>query len=180
MPIREKAKDALARDLARVDRGGATASYLRGARPTADFAAAASFVPAYGVTLSLATVTLDNFIEVLLRQEVTQQAFRTLLLPSGKAAIITALLALAIAYSLERALLTGRLLAEGLLGIPNALPGVVVAMPCILLAHFQALALQAPLAAMAATWQRLHHIVVPQLLPGWPSICRTMSFLGRR
>jgi iron(III) transport system permease protein len=134
---------------------------------------ATSLVPAYGVPLALHTVTLDNFAEVLLRQEVTKRAFRTSLLLSSTAAMITAVLAVLIAYTLERYARRGRVLAESLLEIPYALPGVVLAIACILLflrplpllgvsiyatpfiilfaylARFQALALKAPLAAMS-------------------------------
>ena len=37
---------------------------------------AAALVPSYGVPLSLATLTADNFVEVLVRQDVTVRAFR--------------------------------------------------------------------------------------------------------
>lgn len=166
--------------------------------------AATALVPAYGVSLTFTTVTLDNFAEVLIRQEVTQRAFRTSLLLSASAAVITAVLAVLIAYCLERTLQRGRILAEGLIEIPYALPGVTLAIACILLflqplpvigisiyatpfiilfaylARFQALALKAPLAAMAVvardqeeaaaldgagTWRRLRYVIAPQLLP---------------
>ena len=135
--------------------------------------AATSLVPAYGVPLAIHTITLDNFTEVLLRQEVTKRAFRTSLLLAGATAIITAGLAMIVAYGLERHVKKGRQLAESLLEIPYALPGIVLGISCILLflkplpligvsmygtpfiilfaylARFQALAVKAPLATMA-------------------------------
>ena len=46
----------------------------------------AALVPSYGMKLDLATVTLDNFTEVLARQDVTIRAFTNSLLYAGRRA----------------------------------------------------------------------------------------------
>jgi iron(III) transport system permease protein len=165
---------------------------------------ASALVPAFGVTLTLHTMTFDKFSEVLLRQSVTVRAFRNSLLFAGSAALILSFLAIALAYALERKAGVFRRALEVVLEIPYALPGVVLAIACILLfarplpligvslyatpfiiifaylARFLPLALKPPLAAMAVlardqeeasaldganAWQRLRHIIVPNLLP---------------
>jgi iron(III) transport system permease protein len=164
---------------------------------------ATALVPAYGVTLTLSTMTFDKFAEVLLRQSVTVRAFGNSFLFAGSAALILAFLAIALAYALERKAKKFRRVLEAVLEIPYALPGVVLAIACILLfirplpligsiyatpfiivfaylARFLPLALKPPLAAMAVlardqeeasaldganAWQRLRHIIVPNLLP---------------
>ena len=161
-------------------------------------------MPAYGVKLTLSTMTFDKFAEVLLRQSVTVRAFRNSFLFAGSAALILSFLAIALAYALERKAGKLRRVLEAILEIPYALPGVVLAIACILLflrplpligvslyatpfiilfaylARFLPLALKAPLAAMAVlardqeeasaldganAWQRLRHVIVPNLLP---------------
>lgn len=94
---------------------------------------AAAFVPTYGVGLSLSTFTLDNFVEVLFRQDVTVRAFRNSFLLSAAAAIILAVLAVPFAHTLDRNLGPRRRLVEAVLEVPYALPGVVLAIACILL-----------------------------------------------
>ena len=165
---------------------------------------ATALVPAFGVKLTLYTMTFDKFIEVLLRQSVTVRAFRNSFLFAGSAALILSCLAIALAYALERKAGKFRSVLEAILEIPYALPGVVLAIACILLflrplpligvsiyatpfiivfaylARFLPLALKPPLAAMAVlardqeeasaldganAWQRLRHIIVPNLLP---------------
>ena len=149
-------------------------------------------------------MTFDKFAEVLLRQSVTMRAFRNSFLFAGSAALILSFLAIALAYALERKAGKFRRVLEAILEIPYALPGVVLAIACILLflrplpligisiyatpfiivfaylARFLPLALKPPLAAMAVlardqeeasaldganAWQRLRHIIVPNLLP---------------
>ena len=133
----------------------------------------AALTPAFGVRLTLQTLTLDKFAEVLLRQPVTLRALRNSFLYAGVAAILLGLFALPLVYALERQ--AGRLrgLIEGIFDIPYALPGIVLAIACILvflrplpligvsiyatpliilfayLVRFLPLALKAPLAAMA-------------------------------
>ena len=154
--------------------------------------------------LTLSTMTFDKFAEVLLRQSVTVRAFRNSFLFAGSAALILSFLAIALAYALERKAGKFRRVLEAILEIPYALPGVVLAIACILLflrplpligvsiyatpfiivfaylARFLPLALKPPLAAMAVlardqeeasaldganAWQRLRHVIVPNLLP---------------
>jgi iron(III) transport system permease protein len=165
---------------------------------------ATALVPAFGVKLTLYTMTFDKFTEVLLRQSVTVRAFRNSFAFAGSAALILSVLAIALAYALDRKAGRFRRVLEAVLEIPYALPGVVLAIACILLflrplpivgvsiyatpfiivfaylARFLPLALKPPLAAMAVlardqeeasaldganAWQRLCHIIVPNLLP---------------
>jgi iron(III) transport system permease protein len=164
---------------------------------------ASALVPALGVKLTFGTMTFDKFVEVLWRQDVTTRAFGNSLLFAGSAAVILSCLAMALAYALERKAAKFRRVLEAILEIPYALPGVVLAIACILLflrplpligisiyatpfiivfaylARFLPLALKPPLAAMAVlardqeeasaldganAWQRLRHIIVPNLL----------------
>lgn len=95
----------------------------------------ASLVPSYGVALSAATATLDNYVEVLGRQQVTVRAFRNSLLFAGGSALVLGLLSIPLAYGLDRRAGQGRMarLLSGAIEIPYALPGVVLAIACILL-----------------------------------------------
>jgi iron(III) transport system permease protein len=134
---------------------------------------ATALVPAIGVKLTLFTMTFEKFAEVLLRQDVTVRAFRNSFLFAGSAALMLAFLAIAFAYALERKARKFRRPLEAIIEIPYALPGVVLAIACILLflrplpligislyatpfiivfaylARFLPLALKPPLAAMA-------------------------------
>jgi iron(III) transport system permease protein len=92
----------------------------------------AALVPTYGAPLDLETLTGRNFSEVLLRQDVTIRAFRNSFLLSAIAAILLAVLALPLARGLGELGRTRRIL-ETVLEIPYALPGVVLAIACILL-----------------------------------------------
>lgn len=89
--------------------------------------------PALGVPLNLTTITPDKFIEVLLRQDVTTRAFRNSFLLAGTAALILCLLSILFAYVMERRITRARPLIEALLETPYALPGIVLAIACILL-----------------------------------------------
>lgn len=132
-----------------------------------------ALTPALGVALSWQSLTFDKFAEVLLRQDVTVRAFRNSFLFAGTAALLLALLSIAFAYTLERRLGRFRRAVELVIELPYALPGVVLAIACILLflrplplvgfslyatpfiilfaylARFLPLALKAPVAAMA-------------------------------
>jgi iron(III) transport system permease protein len=93
---------------------------------------AASLVPAYGVRLTPATVTLAAYEEVLLRQGATVRAFRNSGLLSLSAAAILAGLAIPLAWL---AVWRGRWLARAVAsvaGMPYALPGIVLAIAVIL------------------------------------------------
>ncbi len=132
-----------------------------------------ALTPALGVALTWQSLTFDKFTEVLLRQDVTMRAFRNSFLFAGAAAIILAFTSIAFAYGLERRMGRFRRAVELVVELPYALPGVVLAIACILmflkplpligvsiyatpfiilfayLARFLPLALKAPVAAMA-------------------------------
>lgn len=94
---------------------------------------ATSLVPALGVRLTTETLTLSNYVEVMARQASTQRAFVNSFVLSGGAALVLALMAVPIAQRLERA---GPRLRAGLAAIgelPYAIPGIVLALACILL-----------------------------------------------
>lgn len=94
---------------------------------------ATALVPAYGVRLSFGTMTLDAFAEVLMRQQVTVRAFANSAFLAGMAAAILALVGLILAYVIERRRRWWTPLLESLIELPYALPGVVLAIACILL-----------------------------------------------
>jgi iron(III) transport system permease protein len=94
---------------------------------------ATALVPTYGVPLTAETITLDRFVEVLMRQSVTRRAFITSFALAGTAAVILALLAVPLAYILVRRAPRWRPTALALVELPYAVPGVVVAIVCILL-----------------------------------------------
>jgi iron(III) transport system permease protein len=94
---------------------------------------ASALVPTTGVPLTFRTVTAQNFVEVLWRQAVTARALRNSFLFAFAAALVLALLAVPLAHTLDRRLGRMRRPAEVLLEIPYALPGVVLAIACILL-----------------------------------------------
>lgn len=128
---------------------------------------------ALGVALSWHSLTFDKFVEVLFRQDVTVRAFRNSTLFAGAAALMLSLLSVVFAYGLERRMGRWRRAVELVIELPYALPGVVLAIACILLflkplpllgvslyatpfiilfaytARFLPLALKAPVAAMA-------------------------------
>jgi iron(III) transport system permease protein len=94
---------------------------------------ATALVPAFGVRLSAQTATLANFAEVLLRQDVTRRAFANSTVLALGAATVLMLLSVPLAYLISwrqgwasRAL---HLAAQ----VPYALPGVVLAVACILI-----------------------------------------------
>lgn len=93
----------------------------------------AALVPTYGVPLTFATLTLDNFQEILFRQTVTLRAFRNSFLFAAAAAVLLAILGVLVAYALDRTLPRGRRVVEAVIEIPYALPGIVLAIACILL-----------------------------------------------
>ncbi|KFC64371.1 Ferric iron ABC transporter, permease protein [Devosia sp. LC5] len=94
---------------------------------------ATSLVPAYGVALSTATVTLDNYAEVLLRQASTMRAFVNSSYLSLLAAAILAVLAVPLALGMAQLPRAFARLSHGMLELPYALPGIVLAIACILL-----------------------------------------------
>jgi iron(III) transport system permease protein len=132
-----------------------------------------ALTPALGVVLTWRSATLSKFAEVLLVQDVTVRAFRNSFLFAGSAALILPLASIGFAYGLERRMGRFRRVLEPMIELPYALPGVVLAIACILLflkplplvgvslyatpfiilfaylARFLPLALKAPVAAMA-------------------------------
>lgn len=92
-----------------------------------------SLVPAYGVTLGPATATLDNYVEVLARQDATVRAFRNSFLLAGGAAVTLVGVSLVLAYFVTRR--RSRILGALNLAaeLPYALPGVVLAIAAILI-----------------------------------------------
>ena len=93
---------------------------------------AASLVPAYGVRLTPATVTFANYEEILVRQDVVRRAFANSTLLSGGAALALMFVALPLGYLLawRRHPITAWL--RPMVELPYALPGVVLAVACIL------------------------------------------------
>ncbi|WP_224005839.1 iron ABC transporter permease [Aureimonas sp. SA4125] len=92
-----------------------------------------ALVPTVGVKLSLATVTLDNFAEVLTRQASTLRAFRNSFLLAGTAALLLAVIAVPLIVASQRFGLRWRKLLFGSLALAYAVPGIVLAIACILL-----------------------------------------------
>ena len=94
---------------------------------------ATSLVPAYGVALTADTVTLENYREALLRQDATPRAFLNSFYLAGGAALTLLIVACPLAYFLVWR--RGRLLRalDMAAELPYALPGVVLAIACILI-----------------------------------------------
>lgn len=93
---------------------------------------ATALVPAYGVPLSAATVTLDNFIEVIFRQQATARAFVNSGFLASLAAVILAVVAVTLAYfHVWRRVRLARFLSV-IADIPYSLPGVVLSIAMIL------------------------------------------------
>ncbi|HEY4199577.1 MAG TPA: iron ABC transporter permease [Devosiaceae bacterium] len=92
-----------------------------------------SLIPAYGVPLNAATLTLDNYVEVLTRQAATMRAFVNSTVLASGAALILALGAIPVAAGLARLPRRGQNLMQGLAELPYALPGIVLSIACILL-----------------------------------------------
>jgi iron(III) transport system permease protein len=94
---------------------------------------ATALVPAYGVKLSPASVTLGNFTEVLFRQDATVRAFRNSFLLASGAAL--ALMLVAVPFSYLVVWRRGRLASalDAAAEVPYALPGIVLGIAMILL-----------------------------------------------
>lgn len=92
-----------------------------------------ALVPSFGVRLTFETATLSNFTEVLTRQAATMRAFRNSTLLSLAAAAILALAAIPLALGMERFGARSRRWLQGALELPYAVPGIVLAIACILL-----------------------------------------------
>ncbi|MCS6760418.1 MAG: hypothetical protein MO852_16945, partial [Candidatus Devosia euplotis] len=92
-----------------------------------------SLVPVYGVPLDVNTVTLANYVEVPFRQNSTARAFINSGYLSVCAALILMVIAVPLAIGLLRLPLGLRRAAHGALDPLYALPGIVLAIACILL-----------------------------------------------
>jgi iron(III) transport system permease protein len=93
---------------------------------------ATSLVSAYGLPLSAATATLENYRYIIFAHDAARRAAVNSIALAGGAALILALLALPLGYFIA----WRRSTAMRLLGViaewPYALPGVVLAIACIL------------------------------------------------
>ncbi len=94
---------------------------------------ASALVPAIGMPLTIETMTIRAFGEVMLRQAATVEAFRNSFLLAGGAAILLALVALPVGYAIVRLAGRSRSTLLFLIELPFALPGIVVAIAAILL-----------------------------------------------
>jgi iron(III) transport system permease protein len=94
---------------------------------------ATALVPAMGVPLNLTTVTFYKFREVLVVQDVTVRAFRNSFVYAGIAALVVAVFGMLLAHMLERRMTRGRTALSLIIQLPYALPGVALAIACILL-----------------------------------------------
>ncbi len=94
---------------------------------------ATSLVPSFGVPLGWATMTASNYAEVLVRQASTVRAFRNSILFAGGAALILATGVIPVTVVLERFGQRWRHVISGIVDLPYAVPGVVLAIACILL-----------------------------------------------
>ncbi|WP_026001853.1 ABC transporter permease [Vreelandella stevensii] len=92
-----------------------------------------SLVPAMGVPLSLDTITLNAYHEVIGRQGATWRAVRNSFWLAGGAALVLMLCSLPLAYRLQRLPPRLQQLTLSVIELPYALPGVVLAIACILL-----------------------------------------------
>ncbi|MDN3561019.1 ABC transporter permease [Vreelandella neptunia] len=92
-----------------------------------------SLVPAMGVPLNAETATLNAYAEVMGRQGATWRAVNNSLWLAGSAAVVLMLLSLPLAYRLQRLPERWRGVVLSAIEIPYALPGVVLAIACILL-----------------------------------------------
>lgn len=92
-----------------------------------------SLVPALGVPLTLDNLSVAAYQEMVGRQGVTRRAFHNSLWLAGGAALVLMLLATLLAYRMQSLPQQLKSLLNGLIEIPYALPGVVLAIACILL-----------------------------------------------
>jgi iron(III) transport system permease protein len=94
---------------------------------------ATSLVSAYGVPLAADTATLQNYAEVMLRQAVTIRAFSNSFLLAGGAALVLMAVCVPLGYFLAWHRLPVLRLLDLAAELPYALPGVVLAIACILI-----------------------------------------------
>ena len=92
-----------------------------------------ALIPSFGVPLNWATLTFSNFEEVLFRQASTKRAFRNSSMLAGSTALILVFGAIPLAIGLERFSRLSQRILHGMIELPYALPGIVLAIACILL-----------------------------------------------
>ncbi|QEW06462.1 ABC transporter permease [Nitrincola iocasae] len=92
-----------------------------------------SLVPAMGVHLNFTNLSFTAYQEMVGRQGVTLRAFSNSLLLAGGAALLLMLLATLLAYLMQSLPQRARSALTSMIEIPYALPGVVLAIACILL-----------------------------------------------
>ncbi len=93
---------------------------------------AGALVPAYGVPLTVETLSFHAFAEVLLRQAITRTAFANSLFLAAVTAIGLLVLSVLAGYMLTCRRDTASRMVASLIEIPYALPGIVVAVAFIL------------------------------------------------
>lgn len=94
-----------------------------------------ALVPTYGVPLSVETITLSNFAEILFRQSVTLRAFLNSTLIAASAAILLAAFAMLVARYAAARTRSMRRFGTGLSAIAEttyAIPGLVISVAFIL------------------------------------------------
>ncbi|MBP2549183.1 iron(III) transport system permease protein [Neorhizobium galegae] len=94
---------------------------------------ASSLAPAYGVPLTFKTATFYAYEEVLLRQSITRTAFQNSIVLSLATALGLLLVTVLMGYFVARSSRRVAALVAALADIPYALPGIVLAVACILL-----------------------------------------------
>ena len=93
---------------------------------------AVSLVPAFGVPLTLKTLTFDAFVEVIFRQSVTTRAFQNSTLLALSATVILVMASVPFAYFIAwRRNRLARVLGT-ITEIPYAMPGIVLSIAAIL------------------------------------------------
>ncbi|QUS37034.1 ABC transporter permease [Falsirhodobacter algicola] len=93
---------------------------------------ATSLIPAYGVPLTPATATAKAWAAVLFDQPVTRRAYANSLLLATLAAAILMAVAIPLAWVMQRRPSRISRAVDMLVDLPYALPGVVLAIACIL------------------------------------------------
>ncbi|OWU67955.1 ABC transporter permease [Roseovarius sp. 22II1-1F6A] len=94
---------------------------------------ATSLVPAYGVPLTFANATLDAWHEALFRQPVTARAYANSIRLALGAAVVLMAISVPLAWAMQRGPSRLSRVADTLVDLPYALPGIVLAIACILL-----------------------------------------------
>lgn len=93
---------------------------------------AGALVPAYGVPLTFKTASLNAFTEILFRQSITRTAFANSLFLAGMTAFGLLLVTVLTAYTLTRRKDALSRIVGGMIEIPYALPGIIIAVCFIL------------------------------------------------